>query len=185
MVGTRFRGILIGGLLSGSVLAADPSEALRQVQAERIRTAEELFSITAKLYAGRAVSAMDYQNARLRMLAVKIDAARTAQERLQAMRERVDACQARLGYLTTPGIALSPIEAEGVIPVALVELAEARFAITERRDDREAIVTDTLRELDQRHLDPKVETALTRTEKLELQLVRLALKARLLSLLND
>lgn len=183
----RYRlGLILAGIpFTLMAVAADPADSLRAVQTERIRTAEELFSITAKLYAGRAVSALDYQNARLRMLAVKIDAARTAQERLQAMRERVDACKARLGYLTTPGIALSPIEAEGVIPVARVELAEARFAITERRDDREAIVTEALRELDQKRLDPKVEAALTRTEKLELQLVRLSLRARLLALLND
>lgn len=177
--------VLMGLAWVCPLFAAEPLPTLREVQTERIRTAEELFAIAEKLYAGRAISALDYQNARLRMLVVKIEAARTLNERLDAMRERVEACKARLGYLTTPGIALSPIEAEGVVPVARVELAEAQFAVTERRDDREAIVSATLKALDQNPLDPKIAAALTRSERLELKLVRLALKARLLALLND
>lgn len=163
----------------------DPAADLKSIQQERIRAAQELFDITARLYKSGAVSAMDYQNARLWMLAVTIDAAPTPEARIAAMKERVEACEQRLKYLTTPGVALSPIEAEAQLPAARVELAEARFAITPIREDREKIVQDTLKEIDANQLDQRTIAELSKTEQLELRLFRLGIKARLLALLND
>ena len=168
-----------------SLPSADPTAELRAVQAARVAAADELFAVAEKLYRVGAVSGMDYQNARLRMLAVKIDAAATPDEKLGAMQDRVDACAARVKYLTTPGVVLNPIEAQGVIPVARVELAEARFAVTPRRDDREAIVRETLKGLAADEPDPKAVSVLSRTEVLELRSLRLSLKARLLGLLDE
>ena len=175
----------LASVIALSLPAADPAAELRAVQAARVAAAEELLAVAEKLYRAGAVSGMDYQNARLRMLAVKIEAAATPDEKLGAMKDRVEACTARVSYLTTPGVVLNPIEAQGLIPVARVELAEARYAVTPIREDRETIVRDALKELAAAEPDPKATSVLSRTEVLELRLLRLSLKARLLALLDE
>ena len=179
------RSVLMVTILALLATGVEPGEEFKKVQVERIRTAEELFQITEKLYQTGAVSPLEYQTARLKMLAVKIDAAATPQDRLAAMQERVEACEAKLGYLTRPGLRLDPLEAEALIPLARVERTEAKCALTPTRDDRERLVRETLSTLSKQPLDAKTLRVLSRSEQLEIRLVRLTLQARLLALLRD